>query len=234
MSSFREPFQSGVRAVAPVMVGVIPFGLVAGAAAVDAGLSGVQAVGLSVVVFAGASQLAAIELLGSNANAAVVVATMLIINLRMTMYSASIAPFLADIRGAQKAIAAYLLTDQAYALAITRFTESAVDRVPFYLGCAAPLWVVWQICTIVGVFAGTAVPGWLPLGFAVPLIFLALLVPVVDDFASVAAAVVGGGIAVAAATVPFNLGLMIGAVSGVATGVVVESVTGVGPVEVDP
>lgn len=221
--SFRADIRSGIRAVAPVTVGVVPFGLIAGAAAVDAGLSGWQAVGLSVVVFAGASQLAAIELLGENANAVVVVGTMLVINLRMTMYSASLAPFLEDVRGARKALAAYLLTDQAYALSVTKFAESAVDRLPFYLGAAAPLWVVWQLCTIVGVFAGTAVPEWLPLGFAVPLTFLALLVPAVEDPATLAAAIVGGGVAVGAATLPFNIGLMTGAILGIAAGLLTES-----------
>lgn len=221
--SFRGDFRSGAQAVAPVTVGVIPFGLIAGAAAVDAGLSGWQAVGLSIVVFAGASQLAAIELLSENANAAVVVGTMLVINLRMMMYSASLAPFLEDVRGARKALAAYLLTDQAYALSVTKFTDAAVDHFPFYLGAAAPLWIIWQLCTVAGVVVGAAVPEWLPLGFAVPLTFLALLVPAINDHATLAAAAVGGGVAVAAATLPFNLGLMTGAVLGVAAGLLTES-----------
>ena len=119
--SRRRSFLGGVRAVAPVLVGIVPFGLIAGAAAVRVGLSGLQAVGLSVVVFAGASQLAAIELLGSGARPAVVVATALVINLRMLMYSASIAPYFRETATRWRAGLAYLLTDQAYALAVTRF-----------------------------------------------------------------------------------------------------------------
>jgi len=84
---------AGVRATLPLLLGLIPFGLVAGIAAVDAGLSPTQAVGLSAIVFAGAAQLAAIDLLGRDASLAVVVLTAVVINLRMMMYSASIAPY---------------------------------------------------------------------------------------------------------------------------------------------
>ena len=222
--SRRRSFLGGVRAVAPVLVGIVPFGLIAGAAAVRVGLSGVQAVGLSVVVFAGASQLAAIELLGSNARPAVVVATALVINLRMLMYSASIAPYFRETATRWRAGLAYLLTDQAYALAVTRFgADRPVRRRWYYLGAALPLWAVWQVCTVLGVVAGARVPDSLPLSFAVPLTFLALLVPAVTDRASGAAAVVGGTAAVLGAGLPLNLGLIAGAIGGVLAGLVVES-----------
>ena len=222
--SRRGSFLDGVRAVAPVLVGIVPFGLVAGAAAVRVGLSGLQAVGLSVVVFAGASQLAAIELLGSDARVAVVVATALVINLRMVMYSASIAPYFRETATRWRAGLAYLLTDQAYALAVTRFgADRPVRRRWYYLGAALPLWAVWQVCTVLGVVAGARVPDSLPLSFAVPLTFLALLVPAVTDRASGTAAVVGGAAAVLGAGLPLNLGLVAGAVGGVLAGLLVES-----------
>ncbi|PSP92613.1 branched-chain amino acid ABC transporter permease [Halobacteriales archaeon QS_1_68_44] len=221
--SRRGSFLGGVRAVAPVLVGIIPFGLIAGAAAVRVGLSGLQAVGLSVVVFAGASQLAAIELLGSDARVAVVVATALVINLRMVMYSASIAPYFQEMATRWRAGLAYLLTDQAYALAVTRFgADRPVRRRWYYLGAALPLWAVWQVCTVLGVIAGARVPDSLPLSFAVPLTFLALLVPAVTDRASGTAAVVGGAAAVLGASLPLNLGLVAGAVGGVLAGLLVE------------
>ena len=222
--SRKGSFLDGVRAVAPVLVGIVPFGLVAGAAAVRVGLSGLQAVGLSVIVFAGASQLAAIELLGSDARLAVVVVTALVINLRMVMYSASLAPYFRETATRWRAGLAYLLTDQAYALAVTRFgADRPVRRRWYYLGAALPLWVVWQVCTVLGVVAGARVPDSLPLSFAVPLTFLALLVPAVTDRASGTAAVVGGAAAVLGAGLPLNLGLVAGAVGGVIAGLLVES-----------
>jgi 4-azaleucine resistance transporter AzlC len=206
------------------MVGIVPFGLVAGAAAVRVGLSGLHAVGLSVLVFAGASQLAAIELLGDNTPAAVVVVTVLVINLRMTMYSASLAPYLQEFSTRWRAAMAYILTDQAYALSVAEFrADESVNRKWYYLGTAVPLWVVWQICTVVGVVVGARVPDSLPLQFAVPLTFLAILVPTITDSPSAVAAGVGGSIAVVGSGLPLNLGLITGAVTGVVAGLVVET-----------
>jgi 4-azaleucine resistance transporter AzlC len=224
MSSRRGSFLDGARTVAPVMVGIVPFGLVAGAAAVRVGLSGLHAVGLSVLVFAGASQLAAIELLGDNTPAAVVVVTVLVINLRMTMYSASLAPYLQEFSTRWRAAMAYILTDQAYALSVAEFrVDESVNRKWYYLGTAVPLWVVWQICTVVGVVVGARVPDSLPLQFAVPLTFLAILVPTITDSPSAVAAGVGGSIAVVGSGLPLNLGLITGAVTGVVAGLVVET-----------
>ncbi|MFC7177086.1 AzlC family ABC transporter permease [Halosegnis marinus] len=222
--TLRDDFLAGVRDVAPVLLGIVPFGLVAGAAAVEAGLTGAQAVGLSVVVFAGASQLAAIDLLGDGAPLAVVVGTVVVVNLRMVMYSASIAPHFRDLAARWKALVAYLLTDQAYAMSLTRFRENGVSRRGYYLGVAAPLWVVWQICTVVGVVVGARVPAWLPLDFALPLVFLALLVPAVEDAGTAAAALVGGTLATVGAGLPYELGLPLGAVCGVLAGLLAAPV----------
>lgn len=210
--------RQGIRDMAPLVLGIAPFGLVAGIAAVEAGLSPVQAVGLSVVVFAGASQLAALELLGVDAPLAVVVVTAVVINLRMVMYSASIAPYFREFAARWKAPFAYILTDQAYALSIARFRRSDPDRRAYYLGVAVTLWVVWQIATVAGVVVGTGVPDAWGLEFAVPLVFLALLVPAMEDRTTSMAAAVGGAVALATGGLALNLGLLVGATAGVAAG----------------
>ncbi|MWG35876.1 AzlC family ABC transporter permease [Halomarina oriensis] len=225
----RASVVAGIRDVAPFLLGIVPFGLVAGAAVVAAGLPPELAVGLSVLVFAGASQLAAIDLLGTGANAAVVVLTVLVINLRMMMYSASLAPYLDGLSLRERVPVAYLLTDQAFALSVTRFEADDVARPWYYLGVAASVWVVWQTCTVVGVVVGASVPESVPLEFAVPLTFLALLVPATKGRASGTAALVGGTVALVLATAPFNLGLVVGALAGVLAGVVAEHVVGTDP-----
>jgi predicted branched-subunit amino acid permease len=140
------------------------------------------------------------------------------------MYSASLAPYLQAFSTRWRAGMAYVLTDQAYALSVTKFrADESVDRKWYYLGTALPLWVVWQICTVVGVFVGARVPDSLPLEFAVPLTFLAILVPTITDSPSAVAAAVGGSIAVVGSGLPLNLGLITGAVTGVIAGLVVES-----------
>ena len=267
MSRVPASLLAGVRASLPLWLGLLPFGLVTGVAAVDAGLSPIQALGLSVVVFAGASQLAVVDLLGRDASLAVVVLTATIINLRMSMYSASIAPYLAGLQRRWSALCAYLLTDMSYALAIAEFSGSEgrrpsegsegrrpsegsegrrpsegsegrrpseenedpdgpidptdlADRARYYLGAAAAIWVVWQVATVAGVVVGARIPDRWGVGFAVPLIFLALLVPDLTDRPRVIAALVGGGVAIAGAGWPLNLGLVGGALAGVAAGVV--------------
>jgi 4-azaleucine resistance transporter AzlC len=215
---------AGVRATLPLLLGLIPFGLVAGIAAVNAGLSPVQAVGLSAVVFAGASQLAVVDLLGRDASLAVVVLTAVVINLRMTMYSASIAPYFESFRRRWAAVSSFLLTDMSYALAITEFrNDTETDRRWYYLGAAVAMWAVWQVATVVGILLGTGIPSEWGVDFAVPLVFLSLLASDVSDRPRLVAAVVGGGVAVVGAAWPLNLGLVGGALAGVGAGVLADN-----------
>jgi 4-azaleucine resistance transporter AzlC len=218
-----DDFRAGVRAALPSLLGLVPFGLVAGIAAVNAGLSPFQAVGLSAVVFAGAAQLAAIDLLARDASLAVVVVTAVVINLRMAMYSASIAPYFESFRRRWAVGCSYLLTDVSYALSIAEFTdESETDRRWYYLGVAGAIWAVWQLTTVAGVLLGAGIPESWGVGFAVPLVFLTLLVADVSDRPRLIAALVGGSVAVVGAAWPLNLGLLGGALAGVVAGVVVD------------
>lgn len=218
----------------PVAVGIVPFGLVTGVASVEAGLSPAQAVGLSFLAFAGASQLAVVDLLGRNAELAVVVLTGVVINLRLLMFSASIAPYFSEFDPRWKTLASYLLTDQAYALAVSWYREADPDstaRLRYFVAAGGSLWVVWQASLVAGVFAGANVPAAWGLEFAVPLVFLGLLIPAVSNRPSLAAAVVGGAVAVAGDVVavgggtglPYNLSLVVGAAAGVLAGVVVSA-----------
>jgi predicted branched-subunit amino acid permease len=224
----REELVAGARAVAPMLVGVVPFGLVAGASPMASDLGGAVAVGLSTIVFAGASQLAAIDVLADGGGAWVAIVAACTINLRILLYSASLAPHLALEPLRRRLLMAYLLTDQAYAVSITRWTEEgdAGDpdrRAPYYLGAALTLWASWQLSTIAGLLVGSAVPDALPLDFAVPLVFLVLLVPAITTRPAAVAGAVGGLAAVAGAELGAdNLSVLVGAVSGIAAGAVAE------------
>jgi predicted branched-subunit amino acid permease len=219
-------FLAGVRRVAPIVPGLVPFGLVVGVAAAEARLTPLQAVGMSVVVFAGAAQLAAIDLLGRGAGPLVVVLTAGVINLRLVMYSASIAPHFRQFESRFRALCSYLLTDQAYALALDEYRRGDHDPLRFFLGVAATIWVTWQLSTVAGAVLGRGLPPAWGLSFTVPLVFLALLVPAVDDRPKLAAALVAGVGAVLGTRLPFNLGLVGGALVGVAAGILVERALG--------
>jgi predicted branched-subunit amino acid permease len=220
-----------VAAAAPIAVGVIPFGLVAGAAPVDAGLGVTESIGFSVLVFAGASQLAAIDILDDGGAVAVAVISALMINLRFLMYSASLAPHLAEASRRRRLLSAYVLTDQAYALAIGRFTgrqplPDPGQRLRYYLGAALTFWVTWQAATVAGAVVGGSIPDSIPLDFAIPLAFLALLVPAVTDRPTVVAAAVGGLGTVAAAELGAgDLSLVLGASAGILAGTLAGAAT---------
>ena len=222
----RRAFLGGATAVAPIILGVIPFGLIYGVSATGIGLTGAQAMAMSPVVFAGAAQLAFVELLGQGAPALVVLATALVINLRMAMYSAALAVHFAPWSAPWKRFAAYLITDQAFAVSLQRFEGpeplDGEDRLGYYLGAALTLWLSWQTSSAVGIVVGAALPPDWSLDFAVPLTFLALLVPAVKDRYTAVAAVVGGSVAAAAYGIPMKLGTFTGIVAGIAAGFAAE------------
>jgi predicted branched-subunit amino acid permease len=218
----------GAAAVAPMLIGVIPFGLVAGATPPARGLGGAAAIGFSTIVFAGASQLAAIDVLGDGGSVLVATVTAWAINMRMLLYSASLAPHLVDVPLGQRLLGAYLLTDQAYAVSINRWSAEAdpPPKVPYYLGAALTLWVSWQLATVVGIVAGGAIPDDVPLDFAVPLVFLVLLVPALTTAPAVVAALAGGAAAVTVAELGGgDVAVLAGALCGIAAGAVTEAVS---------
>jgi predicted branched-subunit amino acid permease len=223
-----KDMRAGAAVVAPMLVGVIPFGLVAGATPASHKLGAGAAVGFSTIVFAGASQLAAMEVLIKGGSAAVAIVAACTINLRMLLYSASLAPFLADQPLRRRLLVAYLLTDQAYAVSITRWAGAEPDadphdRIAYYLGAGLLLWVVWQLATITGALAGAALPKDLPLDFAIPLVFLVLLIPAVTSRPAAVAAVAGGTAAVLGAEWGAgNLSILVGAAVGIAAGALAE------------
>ena len=220
-------FVSGTKAIMPVLLALIPFAVAFGATAMASGLSTLEALAMSVFVFAGAAQLAAIPLISAGASVAVVVLTVLVINLRMTLYSASLTPHFRRLPLAWKGLLSYLLTDQAYAATITRFDDGETeepDKRWYYLGVALAIWVTWQAATMLGVILGSwASEGW-SLDFVLPLIFIALALPAIKDRTTAAAALSAGVAAVFATALPLNLGLIAAALVGILGGSVAENV----------
>jgi predicted branched-subunit amino acid permease len=188
-------------------------------------MSPFQAITMSIVVLAGAAQLAAIDLIGRDALMVVTIGTALVINARFVMYSSSLAPIFRALPGPRKLVVAYLMTDQAYAFSINRFRDNdwqLNERYAYYAGTGLTLWGGWQVSTAAGALLGTAVPESWSLDFAVPLVFLALLAPAIRDRADAAAAVAAVVVAVAGTSLPYNSGLLIAAITGIGVGVLFE------------
>lgn len=224
--SISSAFWAGVRDISPILLGIFPFSLIAGVAQIGAGLEPFPAVAMSIIVFAGAAQLATADLLGNNAPAVIICLTALIINLRFVMYSASLSPHFSGISRFWKWISAYLLTDQGYAVSIIRYSQQhhlPGQKLWFYLGCAIPLWVLWLIGTVIGVIVGLKIPESWSLDFAVPLTFMAIMLPNLRDWAAGVAALTSGLISVVAFNLPMNISIIVAAVSGILVGFFTES-----------
>lgn len=222
-------FAAGVRAIVPILFAMLPFGLAFGASAAGSGFSPLEALGMSVIVAAGAAQLAAVQLISAGASVAVVVLTVLVINLRFMLYSASLAPHFRPLPLGWKGLLSYHLTDQAYAATITRFDEGETeepDKRWYFLGTGLAIWTTWQVATMTGVLLGAQISeGW-SLDFVLPLVFIALAVPAVKDRTTGAAALTAGVAAVFAAALPLNLGLIGASLVGVLGGLAMEALIG--------
>ncbi len=216
----------GVKDVSPILPGVVPFGMIAGAAALSAGMTPLQAQGMSLIVFAGASQVAAIDLIGRGAAWPAILFAVMIINLRFVMYSAAIAPILTGLSKIQKLFGSYLLTDQGFAVTVNRHGQQGARPGPslflYYIGASLALWSTWQVGTFAGIVLGAMVPPSWDLDFTIPLMFLALLAPTLRNRSSRVAAVTAGLIAVFGRGLPHNLSLVVGALAGVAIGLLFE------------
>ncbi len=226
MPSPRTEFLNGAKAELPILLGGLPFGMIYGALAVKLGLPPALALAMSSIVFAGSAQFIGTQLIAQGAGGLVIVATTFVVNFRHALYSASVAPFIKQVPLRWKVLLAYLLTDEAYAVTITRFTQpdssAALNKHWYYFGAGITLWTEWQISTAMGIFVGQLIPESWSLDFTLALTFIALVVPNLKDRASVAAAVSAGIMAAFSYTWPYKLGLFAAALTGIVVGMLVE------------
>jgi len=243
VSPSRE-FAAGAAAEVPILLGVIPFGLIFGALALEAGIPPAPALAMSSIVLAGSAQFVATQLFAAGAPAAIMLVAVFVVNLRHLLYSASMAPHLRRLHPAWKALLAYLLTDEAYAVAITHYEQTGTgergtphagsagwgrsagtredNRHWFFLGAGLTLWTAWQVSTAAGIFLGARIPASWNLEFALPMTFLALARPAVVDRATAIAALVAGLVAVVAYGLPLHLGIIAAAAAGIAAGLLAD------------
>lgn len=208
-----------------MLAGVVPFGIITGVAMVASGIPPLAAMLMSLAVFAGASMVASAQLLAQGTPALLVILATLFINLRFMMYSASLRLHLAHLPLRWRLAAGYLVADNVYALALSRFSDRSLsmqEKLGYFLGAAVPIWVAWQLSVLVGVAIGAGVPPSWRLEFAAPLAFVALTVPFLRDRATVAAALAAGITVVAASALPLRLNLMLAAAAGISAGLLFE------------
>ncbi len=213
-------FLLGVRALLPMLLGVAPFGVIYGVIALQSGIPPLAAVLMSSLVFAGSAQFLLAQLIGAGAPALLSVGAVGLINLRHALYSASVAPVLHALPRRWKLLLAYLLTDEAYAAAIPHLLADPKSPTAHWIlfGSGFALWAGWQLSTLTGVLLGAQLPADLGLEFALPLTFIAIVVPLIDNRARLVAALVAGVVAVLLVTLPYKTGLFAAALAGLAAG----------------
>lgn len=224
--SVRAAYWAGLRAGLPFILMAVPFATLFGVVATDAGLTLAQAMGFSVLVIAGASQFAAIQMMVENASIAFVLLAALAVNLRMAMYSAALVPHLGAAPLWQRAFVAYLNFDQTYITSVAQYEAQpqmgTAAKVAYFLGVATPITPLWFIMTLVGILAGAAIPDAWALDFIMPIMFLAMVAPMLKSPAHIAAASASVVVALVLYDLPSGTGLLIAAAAAMITGAVVE------------
>ena len=202
----------------PITIGVIPFGAVMGSVAADAKLSFVQSSLMNLFVFAGAAQLAAVDLMTKDAASAVVVVTGLIINLRFLLYSAAISPVIQNSSFLTKFACAYSLTDQNYAVMIANQNKlkTNAESLEFYLGASLCMFLAWHLSVALGFVFGRLAPTEWSLDYAVPLSFVALVLPTMKDRRYIYVAVFSSIVSLLFSDLPYRLGLIVTALLAIA------------------
>ncbi|PWT71106.1 MAG: branched-chain amino acid ABC transporter permease [Proteobacteria bacterium] len=224
----RSAFFEGIRDMSPMLIGIIPFGMVCGVGAVAAGASPIAALAMSMIMFSGAAQIVAIQLLVAGAPFAVIVLSCLVVSLRLIMYSAAMAPYLRRLDNRWRILLAYVLTDQAFAGTIQRFRDSddLSGNASYFLGTGVLLWGTWQVSTLIGIVAGQIVPASWQLEFVVPLCFIAVLMPLLRDRISVLVFAVAAIAVVALDAMPLRLSMVCAGLLGIGAGMISDKLTG--------
>jgi 4-azaleucine resistance transporter AzlC len=222
----KAGFWRGLRDGAPFLAVVIPFAMLFGVLATEAGLSVFETLSFSVVVIAGAAQFTALQLMGDNAPTLVVLASALAVNLRMAMYSASITPHLGQLPLWKRIVVAYFLVDQTYAASVIDYEkrpdQPLAEKWGYFLGVLTPICIPWYFATLAGAWAGESIPTNLGLDFVLPIAFLAMIGPALRTPAHRIAALVAVVAALSLAWVPWNLGLILSALLGMMAGAEAE------------
>ena len=216
----RKDLLAGARAMLPWLAGVAPFGIVIGIAAAKADLPTAAGWLSAPVIYAASAQIAAIQMLDAGATGAAIVVTVLVINLRLILYSAAIARYWRGTPLWWRLLGAYLLIDPSFVVGTQRYASDPNRRAGhvYYLGAGALLWVGWLAAVAVGATLGAHVPAALHLELLVPLYLLGEIVPKLSQVAPRRATVVSAAVALVCLNLPLHLGIVVAIVAGLTVG----------------
>ena len=232
LPGFHKPsFIQGAQHFIPVSLGVIPYAMVLGVLMIDTGIAFWDALGMTLIMWTGVAQVVALDLMQQNAPVLIIIFTALMVNLRYLMYSASLAPHLKSVPTFSKGLLSFAISDQSYALAMVRFAkgDTATNNISYYAGASLCMYVLWILAVASGMLLGAAIPPAWSLDFALPVTFIALLGPNLQDRPNCHAALMAACVAIIAKPLPWGLGLVCGAFAGILTGTLTSREKSHGP-----
>ena len=222
----RQQFRDALRISAGTLPGIAAWGLVSGMAMVKAGLTIWQSLGMTLLVFAGSAQLAALPLIVAHTPALVIFATALVVNLRFVIFSAAVAPHFTFLPWYKRIWYGYFCSDMLMAFFPSRFPHASagqpLGKAGFFWGISNPNWVAWQTGSIAGIFLAGQIPESWQVGFAGTLALLGIMIPLTINLAALAGVLVAAVVAVLAAGLPFRLGLLLAVVCGMAAAMLAD------------
>ena len=227
MNGKLKIFLKGVIDVSPLMIPVVPFGLIFGVLAIDVGFTPMETMGMSLIIFGGASQIVLLQLFSGGASSLVIISSVGAVNSRHLLYGAVVSEHLSDLKLIWKIIISYFLIDQAFARSNEYFKKNKDENKYFHLiGGGATCWIIWQSTTFLGIILGAAIPEKLGLSFAIPLTFLALLINDFRKFVNVFVIIVSGLVATLGYNViPFKAYVIVAALIGLLSAIILTKMT---------
>ena len=216
MNNKLQILARGIIDVSPLMIPVVPFGIIYGVIGMELGLSSYMILGMSVIIFGGASQIVLLQLFSGGASSFVTIGSVGAVNSRHLLYGAIFSQYLSHLRITWKIILSYVLIDQAFAVSNIYFKKNKKNENRHYhlLGAGFTCWIIWQISTILGIVLGSVVPEELGLSFTISLTFLALLINDFRKFKNIIVMLVSGLVAtIGYTTIPFKSYIIIATLS---------------------
>jgi 4-azaleucine resistance transporter AzlC len=217
MSNKYKIFFKGVKDTSPLMIPVVPFGIIFGVLAIDLGLSPLTTIAMSIIIFGGASQIIFLQLFSAGASSLVILSSVGAVNSRHLLYGTVLSEHLSDLNLTWKIIVSYFLVDQAFAVSNNYFKNNKKEKNKYFhlIGGGLNCWSIWQITTIIGIYLGSIIPDKLGLTFAIPLTFLALLVNDFRKLINILVIISSGSIATLGYhTIPFKAYVIVAATVG--------------------
>ena len=216
MKNKLKTFAKGILDVSPLMIPVFPFGIIYGVIGMELGIGPYMTLGISIIIFGGASQIVLLQLFSGGASSLVILSSVGAVNSRHLLYGAVLSEHLSTLKLTWKIILSYVMVDQAFAVSNTFFKNNRKNKNKHFhlLGAGFTCWTIWQISTILGIVLGSVVPEELGLSFTISLTFLALLINDFRKFKNIIVMLVSGIIAtIGYNTIPFQAYIIVAAIS---------------------